>query len=42
MATIENTIEPKIAQSGHLLRILGVGFGLAAVSVEKRQRNLEG
>ena len=29
MATIENIIEPKIAQSGHLLRILGVGFGLA-------------
>jgi APA family basic amino acid/polyamine antiporter len=29
MATIENIIEPKIAQSGHLLRILGVGFGIA-------------
>ncbi|HEY5446903.1 MAG TPA: hypothetical protein VIJ87_21060, partial [Pyrinomonadaceae bacterium] len=29
MATVENIIEPKIAQSGQLLRILGVGFGLA-------------
>ena len=29
MATVENIIEPKIAQSGQLLRILGVRFGLA-------------
>jgi len=29
MATIENIIEPKVTQSRHLLRILGVGFGLA-------------
>jgi APA family basic amino acid/polyamine antiporter len=29
MEIVENLIEPKIAPSGHLLRILGVGFGLA-------------
>ncbi len=29
MATIENIIEPKISERGHLLKILGVGFGIA-------------
>ena len=29
MEIVENLIEPEIAPSGHLLRILGVGFGLA-------------
>ena len=29
MEIVENLIEPEIARSGHLLRILGVGFGLA-------------
>jgi APA family basic amino acid/polyamine antiporter len=29
MATAENIIEPEVAQSGHLLKILGVGFGIA-------------
>lgn len=29
MELVENIIEPRIAERGHLLKILGVGFGIA-------------